>query len=73
MEKQYEMLETVMHFHTAGLAAIDAGVETVDIFKLPVREEIARAKYIPQDEIDKVSGIRQTIDDQMKKLQTTAV
>jgi len=73
MEKQYEMLQMVMHFHTAGLAAIEAGVETADIFKLAVREEIARAKYIPQDEIAKVSGIRKTIDDQMKNLQTTAV
>jgi V/A-type H+-transporting ATPase subunit A len=73
MEKQYEMLLTVMHFHTQALAAIEAGAETADIFKLPVREEIARAKYIPQAEIAKVSGIRQTIDQQMKNLQTTAV
>jgi len=48
MAKQYEMLKTVLHFHKEGLAAIDAGVETADIFKLPVREEIARAKYIPE-------------------------
>ncbi len=48
MNKQYEMLKTVLHFHKQALTAINAGVETADIFKLPVREEIARAKYIPE-------------------------
>jgi V/A-type H+-transporting ATPase subunit A len=48
MNKQYEMLKTVLHFHKQALTAIEAGVETAEIFKLPVREEIARAKYIPE-------------------------
>jgi V/A-type H+-transporting ATPase subunit A len=65
LEKQYEMLKTVLHFHHAGLAAVEAGVETAEIARLGVREDIARAKYIPQDEIDKIRQIRQKIDDQM--------
>ena len=73
MDKQYEMLKTVLHFHKQSLAAIDAGVDTAGIFKLAVREEIARAKYIPQDEITKVARIRQTIDEQMKQLQASVV
>jgi len=73
MDKQYEMLKTVLHFHKQSLAAIDAGVDTADIFKLAVREEIARAKYIPQAEITRVAQIRQTIDEQMKQLQASAV
>ena len=72
MEKQYEMLKTVLHFHHQGQEAIDAGVETADIFKLAVREDIARAKYIPQDEMDKIGQIRQKIEEQMKQLQGTA-
>jgi V/A-type H+-transporting ATPase subunit A len=39
---------------------------------MDVREEIARAKYIPQDELDKISEIRNTIDNQIKSLQVTA-
>ena len=73
MDKQYEMLKTVLYFHKQSLAAIDAGVDTADIFKLAVREEIARAKYIPQAEITRVAQIRQTIDEQMKQLQASAV
>jgi V/A-type H+-transporting ATPase subunit A len=72
MEKQYEMLKTILHFHKQALAAIETGVETADIFKLDVREEIARAKYIPQDDIAKVSKIRETIDKQIKQLKASA-
>ena len=73
MPKQYEMLKTILHFHRQGLTAIDAEVETADIFKLAVREEIARAKYIPQADITKIAKIRETIEEQMKHLRTSAV
>jgi V/A-type H+-transporting ATPase subunit A len=73
MEKQYEMLKTILHFENRSLAAIEAGVETADIFKLPVREEIARAKYTPQQETDKIPKVRDTIDEQTRQLQTPAV
>jgi V/A-type H+-transporting ATPase subunit A len=68
MPKQYEMLKTILHFHKQALVAIQSDVETADIFKLAVREDIARAKYIPQAEISKIADIRKTIEDQMKKL-----
>ncbi|MHC4561112.1 MAG: ATP synthase beta subunit C-terminal domain-containing protein, partial [Planctomycetota bacterium] len=72
MTKQYEMLKTVLHFHKQALAAIEAEVETTDIFKLAVREDIARAKYIPESDITKIAKIRKTIDEQMKQLQTVS-
>ena len=68
MDKQYEMLKTVLHFHHTGLTAIEAGVDTAEIFRLGVREDIARAKYVPQEEIDKIGQIRTKIDDQMRQL-----
>jgi V/A-type H+-transporting ATPase subunit A len=71
MDKQYEMLKTVLHFHKQALAAIDAGADTSDIFKLTVREEIARAKYIPKENTDQITKIRETIDDQMKQTQVS--
>jgi V/A-type H+-transporting ATPase subunit A len=73
MDKQYEMLKTVLHFHKQALAAIEAGVETADIFKLPVREEIARAKYIPHEFVTKVAEIRDTIDEHIKQLHPSGV
>ncbi len=70
LDKQYEMLKTILYFHEQALTAVEAGVEPSDIFKLPVREEIARAKYIPRDELEKIPKIRETIDEQMKQSKT---
>jgi V/A-type H+-transporting ATPase subunit A len=68
LTKQYEMLKTILHFHEQALEAIEAGVETSEIFGLAVREKIARAKYTPQDQISKIGQIREAIDEQMKQL-----
>jgi len=67
------MLKMVLHFHKQSLNAIGAGVDTSEIFKLAVREDIARAKYIPEAEMNKIAGIRETIDEQMRQLQGSAV
>jgi len=73
MDKQYEMLKTVLHFHKQALTAIETGVETADIFKLAVREEIARAKYIPHEFVTKVAKIRDDIDQHIKQLHPSGV
>jgi len=73
MPKQYEMLKMILHFHKEAMAAIDAQVDTAAIFKLAVREDIARAKYIPQEELERIPGIRKTITEQIKKLYSSAV
>ncbi|MBL7106437.1 MAG: V-type ATP synthase subunit A [Phycisphaerae bacterium] len=71
LDKQYEMLKDILYFHQKSLEAIKTGADTADIFKLAVREDIARAKYIPQEELAKISDIRNKIDEQLKGLQTT--
>jgi len=73
MDKQYEMLKTILHFHRQALGAIEAGIETADIFKLAVREEIARAKYIPHEFVTKVAAIRDAIDEHIKQLHPSGV
>jgi V/A-type H+-transporting ATPase subunit A len=73
MTKQYEMLKTILHFHKEALTAIEAGIDTAQIFKLAIREEIARAKYIPENEIDKIRKIRNTTSEQIRQLQPSAV
>jgi V/A-type H+-transporting ATPase subunit A len=67
------MIKTILNFHTEASAAIEAGTETADIFKLPIREEIGRAKYIPEEEVEKIAGIRETISQQIKEIKTAAV
>ena len=66
--KQYVMLKNILHLHERGLEAIEKGIEPKEIFKLAVRDEIARCKFIPNEEMDKVSGIKETIDNQVEQL-----
>jgi V/A-type H+-transporting ATPase subunit A len=68
VEKQYELIKLILHFHQAGLTAIDNGIDTSEIFKLPVREDIARASYIDNDKIEQVTVIQESIDEQVKGL-----
>jgi len=58
LSKQHRMMKTILKFHHAALAAVDAGVSLDAILDLPVRDAIARMKYIPESEmarLDKVS------------------
>ncbi len=73
IEKQFELMKTILHFQHQGMAAIKKDIETADIFKLAVREDIARAKYLPEKEMDKIIAIRDTIDEQMNSLSAAAV
>ena len=71
LDKQYEMIRIILHFHQAGLDAIENGVDTADIFKLSVREDIARSKYIENENVDKIVAITGMIDTQVKDLYAT--
>ena len=73
IEKQFEMLKAILHFHDQGLAAIENGVETSEIFALDIRTDIARCSYLPEEEIDKISAICDKTDQQMKALYTASV
>lgn len=72
IDKQFDMMKVILHFHKQGLSAIENGVETAEIFKLPVREEIARAKYVEDGQAASIRGIMDTIDKQMKALYAPA-
>ncbi|MBU2597062.1 MAG: V-type ATP synthase subunit A, partial [Planctomycetes bacterium] len=66
MEKQYEMLKTILHFHKKGLEAIENDVDTEEIFKLAICQDIARAKFVPEEQIETISKIKDKIDKEFK-------
>ncbi len=72
LAKQLDMLRVIHHFHNKGIDALDKGASPKDIFNLSVREHIARAKYIHEDEKDKILEINDEIDKQMESLYTVA-
>lgn len=68
IEKQYEMMKAILYFHEQGLAAIERGVDVKKIFALDVREQITRSSYVDEKELSKITGIRATIDEQIRAI-----
>jgi V/A-type H+-transporting ATPase subunit A len=60
-KKQYKMMGLVMLFHQHAEEALKSGKSIMDLAELGVREEIARAKYIPETELDKFDDIEKNI------------
>ncbi|WP_409199754.1 ATP synthase subunit A [Methanobrevibacter sp. DSM 116169] len=61
-EKQYQMLKTILSYQKDALAALEKGSDVQNIVELPVKEQIGKMKYIPEDEFaDKISKIQEDI------------
>ena len=67
LEKQDKMLDLVMKFYREAKRGIENGVYLSELVNLDVREDIARAKYVPESEISKLEEtsrkITATIDE----------
>jgi V/A-type H+-transporting ATPase subunit A len=47
--KQYRMMKSMMDFYEKSAAALKEGIPAGEVFRLPVRERIGRAKYVPEE------------------------
>jgi V/A-type H+-transporting ATPase subunit A len=61
-QKMSKMMELIKLFHKLGRGALDAGVNINDIAALPVRETIARAKFIPEEKMGDIDKIKDEIE-----------
>jgi V/A-type H+-transporting ATPase subunit A len=68
LEKQLHMLSIILEFYHQGLSALDNGVLLEEILALPVREEISRMKYIPEQEKMKFFMLEDRIKEEFSKL-----
>jgi len=68
LKKQCKMLDLILFFGDEARKALSAGVYLKKMLSLKVREEIARAKYIAEDEISKIQEIKKDIEESMKSL-----
>jgi V/A-type H+-transporting ATPase subunit A len=66
--KQYSMLKNIMTFDRLARDAVDQGVQTEELFALPVQEEISRSRYIPETELDEFDGIAGRVESEIKNL-----
>ena len=69
LDKQFMMLRMITSFYDLGVDALEKGADFDDIISLPVREQIGRFKYVPEDECrDKYESIMRTLRDDMTSL-----
>jgi V/A-type H+-transporting ATPase subunit A len=68
--KQYRMLKLIMGFHHAAKAALETPELDLDaLFTLPVAEDIARAKFTPEEEVKaSFDGIEKDMHKQIEEL-----
>jgi len=53
IKKQYLMLKVVLNYYDECITALKKGASLKDLTSLPVREDIAKAKYISDKEVEK--------------------
>jgi V/A-type H+/Na+-transporting ATPase subunit A len=71
LEKQFVMLDMILMYHHQAMVLVDKGEIDLDLdklFSLPVRERIARARYVPEDKLKDLEEIKQEIKEQIASL-----
>ncbi|KAF1295722.1 V-type ATP synthase subunit A [Enterococcus sp. JM4C] len=69
-EKQFKMLEMILAFQKEGQRALELGSYLNEIMSgtVTLRDRIARSKYIPETELDKLDGYLQSIKQTMQEI-----
>ena len=68
LAKQEYMLRLILEFNRLAGEALDKNVDIEDILELPVKDQIGRAKYIPESEMNKFDDILAEIKKEMLEL-----
>jgi len=69
IKKQYLMLKLIFEYYDLSLGALKGEVPLDELISLPVREDIAKAKYIPNQDAEREIGeIEQKLKDEIDEL-----
>lgn len=68
LEKQRRMLGLIIEEDKLAREALEKNVDIEDILELPVKEQIGRAKYISEDELDKFDALEVELKKEMLAL-----
>ncbi len=64
VKKQYLMLKTILSYYDVSLEALKEEISLDSLISLSVREDIAKMKYVPEDDVEKE---REKIGKKLKK------
>jgi V/A-type H+-transporting ATPase subunit A len=65
LRKQFLLLKLIMRFHTVANQELAKGRSVEELLDLPVQEEIARAKFIPEDELERFGELEEELASQL--------
>ncbi len=68
-KKQFQMIDIILFFHSRAEKALKNKVSVGDISVLPIREDIAQAKFIDEKETNKIDELKKKIDEVFEKLE----
>lgn len=71
LKKQYKLLNAIIQFYEDAKVLIDEGIPLGKIINLKVRQDIARAKYIPEDNMERLTKILNDIKEQIESLSSS--
>ncbi len=68
IEKQYKMIDTIVYYLKKCEEFLELDVDILDIEKMDVRDQIARMKYVKDEELSKIDKIKEEIDKELSSL-----
>jgi V/A-type H+/Na+-transporting ATPase subunit A len=68
INKQKIMMEVIMHANAEMKRALRSGISPRDLFDLPLKEEITRMRYIPEDDLATIESIKEDTTSQITDL-----
>ncbi|MDR3320935.1 MAG: V-type ATP synthase subunit A [Synergistaceae bacterium] len=68
MDKQVKMIRNILTFHRLGMQALSRGALLRDLIAAPVREEIARMRYVEESKLNLLDDLEKKITEILGKL-----
>jgi V/A-type H+-transporting ATPase subunit A len=68
MDKQVKMLRNILTFHRLGMQALSRGALLRELIGMPIREEIARMRYIEETKLPALDELENKIKDELSRL-----
>jgi len=66
--KQFKMIKLIMAFHHEAKRAAERGTNLLEILNLPVRDQIARARYLAESDMAQIDKIEAALKEQIAGL-----
>jgi V/A-type H+-transporting ATPase subunit A len=68
MDKQVRMMRNILTFHRLGMQALSRGATLRDLINMPIREDIARMRYVEESGLAKLDELEDRIKEELSRL-----